>query len=84
MLAHAYLNAQARNVTPICVERRRLGLGLELESGQVIRVAITAQCAAGLVSALADYVKSAAGSQSPMSELIASDPRSTPSEGVKV
>lgn len=84
MLPLIYTNAQARNVTPVCAVRDRLGVGFELESGEVVRLAISRQNADALAQMLADYVKSPAGSQSPMSQEIPSEPRSVPSEGVKV
>lgn len=84
MLTSIYLDASARNVTPLCPQRNRLGVGFELESGEVLRLALTPEDAGTLAQVLADYVKSPAGSQSPTSPLMPSDPRSTPSEGVKV
>lgn len=56
MLPATYINASAHNVTPLCPVRGRLGVGLQLEGGEVLRLALTEQSAAFLLKALADYV----------------------------
>lgn len=84
MLPATYINTSAHNVTPLCPVRERLGVGLQLESGEVLRLALTEQSAVFLLKALADYVKSPAGCQSPMSDEIPSAPKSVPSDGENV
>ena len=76
-----YLDATVRNITPLCSVRSRLGLGFDMPGQAPIRLAITVEHAAQLLTALQDYMKLAAGSQSPMSPLISSESRSVPSEG---
>lgn len=84
MLPPIYRDAQVRNVTPVCTERGRLGVGIRLDSGEVVRVALNPECVEFLMMAVNDYMRSPAGSQSPMSREIPISPKSVPSEGVKV
>jgi len=84
MLPVSYPDAEWFNVTPCCPERKRLGLGFLRADGTLARFALSESDASMLMQALAFYVKSPAGSQSATSELMPSDPRSVPSEGVKV
>lgn len=84
MLPPIYSDATVRNVTPVCPERQRLGVGLQLDSGEVIRVALDEAGVAFLAASLADYWSSAAGRQSPGSELMPSVPKSVPSDGENV
>lgn len=84
MLPKIYLDAAVRNVTPVCPERQRLGVGLQLDSGEVIRVALDEAGVAFMAACLADYWSSAAGRQSPGSELMSSSSKSVPSEGENV
>lgn len=84
MLPPIYRSAQVRNVTPICPERGRLGLGIQLEGGDVLRVALSPECVRFLMLAAADYMKSPAGCQAPMSAEMPSSPKSVPSEGDQV
>lgn len=61
MLPPIYQDAKVRNVTPVCPERNRLGLGLELASGEVVRVALDEAGVAFLAMCLQAYWDSAAG-----------------------
>jgi hypothetical protein len=81
MLPPIYLDAAARNVTPVCSQRDRIGLGFDIEGQATVRVAITLEHAAFLVVALANYMNSAAADQAPISRLISSESKSVPSEG---
>jgi hypothetical protein len=81
MLPPIYLDADARNVTPACPIRQRVGLGFDIPGQPTIRIAITLEHAAFLARYLNAYVKSAAGDQAPISRLISSEPMSVPSEG---
>ena len=76
-----YLNAGWRNVTPVCEQTSRIGLGFDTAAGPV-RLAISMEHAAELAHCLAAYIKAFAGSQSCGSGLMPSDPRSVPSDGV--
>lgn len=82
MLPSTYQCAAVRNITPLCPERQRFGLGLDLGGGVVLRVALDVAAAEFLLAELGAYVRSPAGCQSPGSELMPSAPRSVPSEGV--
>ena len=84
MLPYLYIDANLRNVTPICPERNRLGIGFDLPFNKLVRVAITQDQAKVLRTVLDDYISSFAGSQSPGSELIPSVSISVPSDGVNV
>ncbi len=75
-----YLNAGWRNVTPVCEQTGRIGLGFDTAAGPV-RLAISLEHAAELADCLAAYIEFA-GSQSCGSGLIPSDPKSVPSDGV--
>lgn len=84
MLPPIYQDAQVRNVTPRCPERNRLGIGLELASGEVVRFALDEAGVAFLAMCLQDYWNSAAGRQSPGSALISRESMSVPSAGENV
>lgn len=84
MLPPIYQDAHVRNVTPVCPERNRLGLGLELAAGEVVRIALDEAGVAFLASALEVYWSSVAGSQSAGSELIPRESMSVPSDGENV
>lgn len=84
MLKAEYMEATVHNVTPVCTVRERLGLGIRRADGSVLRFALDAAGVELLRAALADYCQSPAGTQSPMSPLMSSNPKSVPSEGVKV
>ena len=84
MLPSIYQDAQVRNVTPVCPERNRLGLGLELVSGEVVRVALDEAGVAFLAMCLQAYWSSAAGRQSPGSALMSKASMSVPSDGENV
>lgn len=80
-LPSIYLDAAVRNVTPVCPGRKRLGLGIDIPGQETVRVAITLGHAQFLRGCLDDYIKSAAGTHQPTSELISSASIAVPSEG---
>lgn len=84
MLPPIYQDAQVRNVTPVCPKRNRLGIGLELSNGAVVRVALDAAGVDFLTKCLKDYWNSAAGRQLPGSELMSRESMSVPSDGENV
>lgn len=55
MLPTIYTSAAVRNVTPVCPVRRRLGLGIDMPDGSVLRVALDEASVALLRAALDDY-----------------------------
>jgi hypothetical protein len=77
-----YFDAGLRNVTPVCPDRRRIGLGFDMDDLPV-RVALTLADAVALRTTLDDYISSFAATQSPGSALSPSVSVSVPSEGVK-
>lgn len=79
-----YLDAGLYNVTPVCPQRGRLGLTLEMPDGTLVRAALRIPDVLDLIGGAACYMKLAAGSQSLMSSDSPSDPGSVPSEGQKV
>lgn len=82
----SYLQASWRCTLPVDADGR-MGIGLNLADGTVVRVSLDMASAQGLAETVLQYIdqaKSAAGSQSPMSELSPSSPRSVPSEGENV
>jgi hypothetical protein len=83
-LASEYLDVDDRCVTPLDTERGRIGIAYQLADGSVLRVAVTREHALELSRLLHAYCKSPAGTQSDGSSLNPSEPRSVPSEGVKV
>lgn len=83
-LPKTYLDASVRCVLPVCPGRQRLGLGLDVLGQPTVRIALDQRSAQLLLDAVADYVKSFAGNQSPWSSLIPSEAVSVPSEGVNV
>lgn len=78
----SYLDAGWRNVTPVCPQTNRIGIGFDLATGPV-RLAISLEHATELAACLDSYIKAFAGSQSCGSGLMPSSPKSVPSEGVK-
>lgn len=86
MLPSSYRAAELRCVQPMCQEREVIGIAFNvIEVGRPItRVALSLEHAAMLRDCLADYINSAAGTQSPGSSLIDSAPKSVPSDGVNV
>lgn len=84
MLPSIYQDAQMRNVTPMCAERNRLGLGLDLPSGEVVRFALDEASLVFLTTCLQGYWNSDAGRQSPWSALMPRESMSVPSEGENV
>jgi hypothetical protein len=63
LLPAIYLDADARNVTPACPGRKRLGLGLDIPGQPTVRVAITLAHARFLRDSLDDYISDSAGCQ---------------------
>ncbi|MFG0593593.1 hypothetical protein ACF8OH_03670 [Delftia sp. WSY_9] len=63
LLPAIYLDADVRNVTPVCPGRKRLGLGLDIPGQPTVRVAITLEHAQFLRDSLNDYISAAAGGQ---------------------
>lgn len=57
------LDADVRNVTPVCPGRKRLGLGLDIPGQPTVRVAITLEHAQFLRDGLDDAIGAAAGCQ---------------------
>lgn len=84
MLPPIYQDATVRCVIPLCPVRECLGLGIQQADGSVLRFALDAAGVELLRLSLADYCQSPAGTQSPMSPLMSSDPKSVPSVGVNV
>lgn len=84
MLPESYVDADMRCVQPFCLARERCGVAFDVFGQQPIRLALTLGAAAFLRDSLDDYIKSLAGTQSPGSELMPSEPKSVPSEGEKV
>lgn len=83
-LPDVYADGQWRNVTPVCAVRQRIGVGVDVPGRGTVRLALTLEDARALSELLALYTKSPGGSQWPMSLLSPSDPKSVPSDGVKV
>ena len=83
-LPSLYLAAALRNVTPVCPEQKRLGVGFDIPGAAPMRLALTVADAQALANVLADYINCAAGTQSPISSLISSASMSVPSDGEKV
>ena len=54
-----YLDAKARNVTPFCESRRRVGLGFDIPGQEPVRVALTLESARFLQTSLEEYIKEA-------------------------
>lgn len=54
-----YLDAKARNVTPFCPGRDRLGLGFDIPGQEPVRVALTLESARFLQTSLEEYIKEA-------------------------
>lgn len=75
-----YLDATARNVTPFCESRRRVGLGFDIPGQEPVRVALTLESAQFIQTYLESYIKEFAGTQRPMSELTSSNSKSVSSE----
>lgn len=84
MLPDEYIDVGARNVTPVCPVRSRIGLGFNLANGKALRLALTESDARFIHASLADYISDLAATQSPGSALMPSAPMSVPSDGVKV
>ncbi len=63
LLPAIYLDADVRNVTPVCPGRKRLGLGLDIPGQPTVRVAITLEHAQFLRDSLNDYISASAGCQ---------------------
>ncbi len=82
MLPTSYLDGNVRTLLPLCPARQRFGLGIEIEGGAVVRVALTPEAMRFLQLCMDDYTTSFAGSQSAISELSPSEPISQPSDGV--
>lgn len=82
MLPASYIQADTRNVTPVCPQTQRIGIGFYLMTGGVVRMALSLKDARWLRDCLNGYINSPAGTQSPGSELSPSVPMSVPSEGV--
>lgn len=61
LLPAIYLDADMRNVTPVCPGRKRLGLGLDIPGQPTVRVAITLEHAQFLRDSLDDYISASAG-----------------------
>lgn len=83
-LPRSYLDASVRAVLPVCPGRQRFGIGIDIPGQPTVRVALDQRSAQLLLDAVADYVKSFAGNQSPGSSLIPSVAVSVPSDGVNV
>ena len=83
-LPNIYLDAAWRNVTPVCPDRNHLGVGFDIPGTGPVRFALTLADAQWLVASLDDYIKLAAGTQSPMSALIPNSSISVPSDGENV
>lgn len=79
LLPVIYLDADVRNVTPVCPGRKRLGLGLDIPGQPTVRVAITLEHARFLRDSLNGYISDSAGCQRPMAELMPSSPHTVPS-----
>lgn len=58
-LPATYLDAKARNVTPFCPGRDRLGLGFDIQGQVTVRVALTLESARVLMTSLEEYIKEA-------------------------
>lgn len=84
MLPSSYLPATSRNVTPICPNTGRIGVGFTLEDGTVLRLSLDVASATFLREGLSTYISNEAGNQSAGSELKPREPKSVPSEGVNV
>lgn len=82
MLPDSYLDGSVRTLLPLCPNRQRFGLGIDVGGGVVVRVALAPESLRFLQLCLDDYRKSFAGDQSPISELSPSEPMSHPSYGV--
>jgi hypothetical protein len=80
LLPAIYLDADVRNVTPVCPGRKRLGLGLDIPGQPTVRVSITLEHAQFLRDSLNDYISASAGCQRPMSELMPNLSSTVPSE----
>lgn len=63
LLPAIYLDADVRNVTPVCPGRKRIGLGLDLPGHPTVRVAITLEHAEFLRDSLNDFISTSAGCQ---------------------
>lgn len=59
-----YLDAGLYNVTPVCPQRARMGLTLEMPDGTLVRAALRIADMYDLISGVAYYMKLAAGDQS--------------------
>lgn len=81
MLPPIYFDADVRNVTPVCPDRKRIGIGFDMDELPV-RVALTLAGAKCLRTLIDDYINSFARTQSDGSLLIPSEPKSVPSDGV--
>lgn len=79
-----YLDAKARNVTPFCPSRDRLGLGFDIPGQEPVRLALTLESARFIQTYLESYIKEFAGTQRPMSALISSESKSVSSDGENV
>jgi hypothetical protein len=82
MLPVSYIISTVRNVTPVCQHTQRIGIGFDLATGDVLRVALDEQHARDMCDLLNAYINSRAGSHSLGSALSPSEPMSVPSEGV--
>ena len=56
MLPDEYIDVGARNVTPVCPVRSRIGLGFNLANGKALRLALTESDARFIHASLADYI----------------------------
>lgn len=81
LLPAIYLDADVRNITPVCTGRKRLGMGLDIPGQPTVRVAITLEHAQFLRDYLNDYISASAGCQRPMSGLMSNASSTVPSEG---
>lgn len=80
----SFVDAEERCVTPLDVNRGRVGVAFTLADGSVVRLALQPDCVASLCNELAAYSSSRAGNQSPMSPLNPSDAKLVPSGGENV
>lgn len=82
MLPAIYLDADLRCVTPADAARGRLGVAFGLPGQPVCRLALSLADAEALARCLKGYIESRGDTQSPMSPLMSSSPKSVPSDGV--
>jgi hypothetical protein len=79
MLPAIFQDVSDRCVTPFDPQRSRVGIAFDLPDGTVVRYALTAKHARDLARVLLTYSNLPASTQSRMSELNPSKPRSVPS-----